>query len=280
MLTAWRLTKALWRAGIPREVLQFLPCPDNDEAGRALLTDQRCSAVVLTGASQTADLFLGWKPGMRLFAETSGKNAMIITAAADPDLAIKDLVKSAFGHSGQKCSAASLAIIEASLYDRPEFLNQLRDAAASLHVGSSLDPRSVVTPLIREAGNELHRGLTHLDEGERWLLEPKQDETNPLLWSPGIRLGVRPGSWFHRTECFGPVLGVIRADDFEQAVTIQNDSSFGLTGGIHSLDSREIEAWLNRVEVGNAYVVSPSIRAPRRRSWSSRSARSVSASCA
>jgi RHH-type proline utilization regulon transcriptional repressor/proline dehydrogenase/delta 1-pyrroline-5-carboxylate dehydrogenase len=99
VLTAWVLANALWDAGVPREVLQFLPCPDN-EIGRSLVTDHRISAVVLTGSYETARMFLEWKPELRLFAETSGKNAIVITAAADLDLAIKDLVKSAFGHAG------------------------------------------------------------------------------------------------------------------------------------------------------------------------------------
>ncbi|HEY8961892.1 MAG TPA: bifunctional proline dehydrogenase/L-glutamate gamma-semialdehyde dehydrogenase, partial [Luteolibacter sp.] len=118
VLTAWLLASCLWRSGIPRDVLQFVPCPD-DETGRSLVTDDRIGAVILTGAYETARAFLDWKPSLRLFAETSGKNALLITAAADADLAIKDLVKSAFGHAGQKCSAASLAIVEAELHDHP-----------------------------------------------------------------------------------------------------------------------------------------------------------------
>jgi RHH-type transcriptional regulator, proline utilization regulon repressor / proline dehydrogenase / delta 1-pyrroline-5-carboxylate dehydrogenase len=256
VLTAWRLVNALWDAGIPREVLQFLPCPDN-EVGRSLVTDDRIGAVVLTGAYETACMFLGWKPGLRLFAETSGKNALLVTAAADHDLAIKDLVKSAFGHSGQKCSAASLAILEAEIYDHPDFLRRLRDAAASLPVGSSSVYQNVVTPLIREPGEELLRALTTLDPGEEWLLEPRQLEGNPCLWSPGIKLGIRADSWFRRTECFGPVLGLIRAANLEHAIQIQNDSKFGLTGGIHSLDPAEIRRWRECVEVGNGYINRP-----------------------
>ena len=110
VLTAWVMVNSLWDAGVPHEVLQFLACPDN-EVGRSLVTDPRTGAVVLTGAYETARMFLSWKPELRLYAETSGKNALVITAAADPDLAVKDLVKSAFGHSGQKCSAASMAIV-------------------------------------------------------------------------------------------------------------------------------------------------------------------------
>ncbi|MEO5912671.1 MAG: bifunctional proline dehydrogenase/L-glutamate gamma-semialdehyde dehydrogenase [Luteolibacter sp.] len=253
VLTAWVMVNALWEAGIPKEALQFLPCLD-DETGRSLVTDPRIGAVILTGAYETARMFLGWKPDLRLFAETSGKNALIITAAADPDLAVKDLVKSAFGHAGQKCSAASLAIVEAEVYDDPGFRRRVLDAAASLHVGSSWRYDSFVTPVVREPGDALLRALTILDEGEEWLLEPKMIDGNPCLWSPGIKLGVTQGSWFHRTECFGPVLGLMRADDLEHAIEIQNASDFGLTGGIHSLDPAEIAIWRERVEVGNAYI--------------------------
>lgn len=254
--TAWVMVQALWRAGVPKEVLQFLPCPDN-EIGRSLVSDPRVAAVVLTGAHDTARLFLSWNPEMHLLAETSGKNALIVSAAADPDLAVKDLVRSAFGHAGQKCSAASLGILEAEVYDDPGFLRRLKDAAQSLKVGPAGSFDTMVTPLVRPPGPELERALTTLDPGESWLLEPHMVDGNPCLWSPGIKLGVDPDGWFRRTECFGPVLGLVRARDLEHAIRIQNDSDFGLTGGLHSLDPTEIEVWRERVEVGNAYVNRP-----------------------
>jgi RHH-type transcriptional regulator, proline utilization regulon repressor / proline dehydrogenase / delta 1-pyrroline-5-carboxylate dehydrogenase len=254
-LTGWVLADCLWQAGIPREVLQFTPCAN--EAGRKLITDPRTGGVILTGGHDTARMFLGWKPELRLFAETSGKNALIITAAADPDQAVKDLVRSAFGHSGQKCSAASLAIVEAELHDHPAFLRQLRDAAASLTVGSPWHHDSIVTPCVTGIGPTLRRGLTALDPGESWLLEPKPINGNPNLWSPGIRIGVQPDSWYRSHECFGPVLGIIRARDLDHAIAIQNASSFGLTGGIHSLDPEETARWMGQVEIGNAYINRP-----------------------
>ena len=79
-------------------------------------------------------------------------------------------------------------------------------------------------------------------------------DNNPCLWRPGIRIGVKPGSWYHTNECFGPVLGIIRVNNFEEAIDIQNSSDFGLTGGVHSLDPKEIELWREKVEVGNAYI--------------------------
>ena len=251
--TAWWLAQQLWEAGVPREVLQFVSC-DDGETGRALITDPRTAAVVLTGGYETARLFQGWRPALRLFAETSGKNSLIVSALADRDLAIKDLVRSAFGHAGQKCSAASLGILEAEVYDDPAFRRQLRDAAASLPVGPASDPASLVTPLIREPGEALRRALTTLDEGEEWLLEPRPMGADPCLWSPGLKLGVRPGSWFHHTECFGPVLGLMRATDLAEAARLQNAVSYGLTAGLHSLDESEIAAWRDQAQAGDLYI--------------------------
>lgn len=249
----WWLAQQLWQAGVPKEVLHFV-LPADRTAGRALIDDERTDAVILTGAYETARMFQDWRPSLRLFAETSGKNALVVSALADTELAAKDLVKSAFGHSGQKCSAASLGILEAEVYDDPVFRRQLRDAAASLKVGPSSDPSSIVTPVILEPDEKLSRALTQLDDGEEWLLEPKVSEEDPLLWSPGIKLGVKRGSWFHKNECFGPVLGLMRAADLDEAVAMQNDVDYGLTAGIHSLDEEEITRWKSKVEAGNLYI--------------------------
>ncbi|MEO5840974.1 MAG: bifunctional proline dehydrogenase/L-glutamate gamma-semialdehyde dehydrogenase [Acidimicrobiales bacterium] len=252
VLTAYVLARQCWQAGVPRDVLQFVPTAD-DEVGRALITHAGVDGVILTGSLDTARLFLDWKPTLRLHAETSGKNAIVITAAADIDDAVRDLVLSAFGHAGQKCSAASLAIVEASLYDSASFRARLADCVRTLRVGPAWDPATRVGPLIRPPVGPLARALATLDDSETWLVEPQQRGSGQL-WSPGVKLGVRRGSFFHRTECFGPVLGVMRADDLDHAITLQNDVTFGLTAGIFSLDPSEIEHWVERVAVGNAYV--------------------------
>lgn len=252
-LVGWELVKLFWQAGVDQDVLQFIMCED-DPVGSRLVQDPRLNAVILTGATATAKLLLNLRPDLDLIAETGGKNTMVITAMADRDLAIRDLLQSAFGHAGQKCSACSLAILEAEVYDDPHFLQQLKEAAASLSVGYAWNLKTKINPLIRIPNETLRRGLTQLEAGETWLLEPKQDRNNPLLWSPGIKLGVKPESFTFQNELFGPVLGVVRASDFEDALEIMNQTPYGLTAGIHSLDDREQSAWLEKIEAGNCYI--------------------------
>lgn len=253
VLVGWELVQIFWQAGISKEVLQFLPCED-EPVGSHLVKHPDIASVVLTGATSTAKLMLRLRPGLDLIAETGGKNTMILTSMCDRDLAIKDLVQSAFGYAGQKCSACSLAICEAEVYDDPHFLEQLRDAAASLEVGSQWNLATRLNPLIHAPNPTLLRGLTTLEEGEKWLLQPKQDPQNPNLWSPGIKLGVLPGNFTHQNELFGPVLGIMRADNLQHAIEIANGTPYGLTAGLHSLDEREQEFWINHIEAGNCYI--------------------------
>lgn len=250
---AAQLVHQFQSAGVPEHLVQLACTPDN-EIGQYLITHGDVDLVMLTGSYLTADLFTGWKPDINLMAETSGKNALVITAAADIDQAIKDLIRSAFGHAGQKCSAASLAIVEASVYDDQSFHRRLSDAVRSLRVGSATNPATKIGPLISPPTGPLERALTSLDPGESWLVEPRLLDATGTLWSPGVRTGVSPQSWFHLTECFGPVLGVMRADNLDHAIALQNATEYGLTGGIHSLDPKEINIWLSKVQVGNAYV--------------------------
>lgn len=245
------IAECLWTAGVPAEALQFVRVPESD-VSQHLITS--VDAVILTGGSNTAEMFRSWKPDLRLFAETSGKNSIIITPNADIDQAVADLVDSAFGHAGQKCSAASLAICVGPVYESDRFRRQLVDAVESLAVGPADDLATTVNRIITKPNDRLDRGLKELSAGERWLVEPEMVGDDDHLWRPGVRMGVAPGSWYHTTECFGPVLGVMRAADLDDAIAIQNSSAYGLTGGIHSLDPTEIRQWTDSVEVGNAYV--------------------------
>ncbi|MEY3972702.1 MAG: hypothetical protein RJA71_14 [Actinomycetota bacterium] len=251
--TAWEIVSHLWAGGVPKDVLQFLPMRD-DENGKYLITHPDIDGLILTGSFDTAALFTSWRPEINLMAETSGKNAVLITSCADIDAAVKDLVQSAFGHAGQKCSAASLAIVDTNIYNDPAFIRQLKDAVESLSVGAGWNFSTTVGPIIRPAETALNRALTQLDEGESWLVEPKQLDSAGLMWRPGVKVGVKAGSWSHRNEWFGPVLAVIEAPNFDTAIDWQNETEFGLTAGIQSLDEKECEAWINRVEAGNLYL--------------------------
>jgi RHH-type proline utilization regulon transcriptional repressor/proline dehydrogenase/delta 1-pyrroline-5-carboxylate dehydrogenase len=245
------LAEVCWEAGIPKNVLQFIPCSDDPE-GSQLVKDHRISAVILTGATETAKAMLKMRPGLDLNAETGGKNSIIVTSMADRDLAVKDIVQSAFGHSGQKCSACSLLILEAEVYDDPHFRQTLLDAAQSLGVGQPWDLSTRVNPLIRKAGNNLERGLTTLEFGEHWLLQPKKLSEN--LWTPGIKWNVSKNNFTHKTELFGPVLGVMRANHLKHAIELANATPYGLTAGLHSLDEREHNMWIENIVAGNLYI--------------------------
>lgn len=251
--TSWQIARQLWDAGVPQHILQFVPTRDDDD-GRHLVTHPGVDGVILTGSFDTAQMFTTWRPEIRLMAETSGKNAILISASADIDSAVKDLVQSSFGHAGQKCSAASLAIVESSIYKTPAFLNQLKDAVESLRVGAGRNYSTSVGPVIHPPTGSLLRALTTLDEGESWLVQPRALDASQHLWSPGVKLGIAPGSWSHRNEWFGPVLGVMVAPNFDTGIAWQNAVDYGLTAGIHSLDEKECEEWISQVEAGNLYV--------------------------
>ncbi|NYE18837.1 bifunctional proline dehydrogenase/L-glutamate gamma-semialdehyde dehydrogenase [Microbacterium immunditiarum] len=251
------VAEALWEAGVPRDVLALVDI-DEGSLGQRLVSHPDVDRVILTGSWETAALFRSWRPELPLLAETSGKNAMIITPSADLDLAAGDLVKSAFGHAGQKCSAASLAILVGPVGHSRRFARQLFDAATSLRVGPPTDPLSEVGPVIEQPHGKLEWALTTLAEGEKWLIEPTLVDAGPeytgRMWTPGIRTGVQPGSRFHREEFFGPVLGVMHAQSLSHAIQLQNAVSYGLTAGLYTQDPHELALWLERVEAGNLYV--------------------------
>lgn len=249
------IAEALWEAGIPRDVLALVDIEEG-ELGQRLISHESVDRVILTGSWETANLFRSWRPDLPLLAETSGKNAIVVTPSADLDLAVADLVKSAFGHAGQKCSAASLAILTGPVGRSKRFARQLVDAVRSLRVGWPTDPLVDVGPVIEKPQGKLAWALSELEGDERWLIKPSPvegDETG-RLWRPGIRVGVEPGSRFHREEFFGPVLGIMHAPTLDRAIELQNAVDYGLTAGLHTQDPDELAQWLDRVQAGNVYV--------------------------
>lgn len=252
-LVAALICECFWDAGVPRDALRWLPCRDVETAQR-LVSHPAVDVVILTGGTETARSILRSRLGIELFAETGGKNATVVTALADRDLAIKHVVQSAFGHSGQKCSATSLLLLEQELHDDPTFRETLADAVLSLRVGSAWDTATRVAPLIRPPSGPLARAIGQLEPGESWLVQPEVSPTNPSLVSPGVKWGVTPGNFTHRTELFGPILAVIPFRHLDEAIAIVHATGFGLTSGLQSLDDREQEQWRESVRAGNLYI--------------------------
>lgn len=250
--TAAMMVELFYEAGVPRTALQLILC--EDELAGALVRDSRVDSVILTGATETARLFQTMHPGLHLLAETGGKNSILVSAMCDRDQAISNAVASAFGHAGQKCSAASLLILQRELYDDPHFMATLRDAVASLPVGSASSPQNVVTPLIAPPAGPLLRAMQTLEPGESWLVVPRIDPDNPKLVSPGVKVGIKPTSYLYRSELFGPVLGVMRARDFAHGLELANGTGYGLTAGLESLDECEQAEFVHRMDAGNLYI--------------------------
>ena len=257
------MVEALWEAGVPRDVLQLVQFADR-ELGSKLVADPRVDRLILTGAYETAVSFRELRKDLPILAETSGKNAIIVTPNADLDLAAKDVALSAFGHAGQKCSAASLVILVGSVATSKRFRGQLIDAVKSLKVGTPESLETQMGTIITAPSGKLLRGLTKLGAGESWAVKPEPIASDsPLavdkngenkLWSPGVRDGVQRGSEYHMTEYFGPILGIMTAKTLDEAIDMVNEIEYGLTSGLHSLDRGEIDTWLRRVQAGNAYI--------------------------
>ncbi|PIJ04702.1 1-pyrroline-5-carboxylate dehydrogenase [Leucobacter sp. OLCS4] len=257
------MIEALWEAGVPKDVLQFVQFGDR-ELGSKLVADPRVDRLILTGAYETAVAFRELRKDLPILAETSGKNAIIVTPNADLDLAAKDVAQSAFGHAGQKCSAASLVILVGSVATSKRFRGQLLDAVRSLKVGTPENLETQMGTIITAPSGKLLRGLTQLGAGETWAITPEPiSSDSPLavdrngenkLWSPGVREGVKRGSEYHLTEYFGPILGIMTAKTLDEAIDMVNEIDYGLTSGLHSLDRDDLELWLRRIQAGNLYV--------------------------
>lgn len=252
----YKIAELFWQAGLSQDILQIFAI-DEASVGLELLKDPRIGIVCLTGSSETAHLFLNIAPSRPLIAETGGKNAMIISSTCDRDLAIKDLVQSAFSYNGQKCSSVSLALIHEELYKDASFWQQLVDATQSLLVGSAYDLENKITPLIGPAEGKLLWALTELEKSQSWVLQPKQDPTNNQLWSPGIVKNIKTGQRRHMEEFFGPVLGIMSYKNLKEAIEIVNQTPYGLTSGIHTLSQEEELLWSQSLQAGNLYINRP-----------------------
>ncbi len=252
-LCAYELCKCYWDAGISKNVLQFCPAPGS-LAGKHLIDNPKVDFVILTGGEDTAYAMLKSRPDLYLTAETGGKDATIVTAMADREQAIKNVVASAFNNSGQKCSATSLLVLEEEVYNDEGFKSALKDAAQSLEVGSVWNYVNRIGTLANKVEGNLKKAINTLESGEEWLLKPTYAEENEYMMKPAIKWGVKDGSFCHMNELFGPLLSVMCAKDLKHAIELVNKTGYGLTSGIESLDARETDYWREHLKAGNLYI--------------------------
>ena len=248
---AWMFAKAFWDAGVPKEALQVVIT--DREALNVLTTAPAIKHIILTGGLETAEKILKNAPAKPLSAETGGKNAIILTASGDRDHAIMNIVTSAFGNAGQKCSACSLLLVERSVYEDKNFQDKLKDAATSMKVGSVWNPGNVVGPMITNENDKLYKAL-ELELGESWLVPPRFIDKKKYILAPTVKWGVSPKSYSFRTEIFAPVLSVVCFDNLQEAIRSINYLEYGLTSGLQSLDEDEQALWKNTMYAGNLYI--------------------------
>ena len=254
ILCAYRLCQCFWDAGISKNTLQFVP-GRGSVVGEHMVPSKDIDFTIFTGGEQTAYRIIQSRPDISLSAETGGKDATIVTALADRDQAIKNVVVSAFHNSGQKCSATSLLVLEKELFHDESFKQTLKEAVESLKTGSVWDFSNRIGTLANLPAGELKKSLTYLDEGEEWLVEPSYaDSDNPYMLRPSVRWGTKKSDFCHMNELFGPVLSVMCAEDLDDAIDIVNSTGYGLTSGIESLDKREQDHWKEKILAGNLYI--------------------------
>ena len=252
-LTSYEMCKCFWDGGVSKNVLQFAPCPGR-VAGEHLISNPDVDFVILTGGEDTAASMLETRPDLFLTAETGGKDATIVTNMADREQAVKNICQSAFGNSGQKCSATSLLVLENEVYNDKGFRKALVDTANSMSVGTVWDFKNRIGTLANKVSGNLKKAIESLEGNEEWALEPSYANENEYMLKPAIKWGVDEGNFIHMNELFGPVLAVVKANDLRHAVKIVNDTGYGLTSGIESLDEREVSYWKENLKAGNLYV--------------------------
>ncbi|MDX2098486.1 MAG: L-glutamate gamma-semialdehyde dehydrogenase, partial [Leptolyngbyaceae cyanobacterium bins.59] len=254
-----KLAEILVEAGIPKGVFQHVP-GHGSVVGAYLVRHPDVHMITFTGSQEVgcriyadaAILQPGQKHLKRVVAEMGGKNAVIIDESADLDQAVQGVVQSAFGYSGQKCSACSRVIVMDSIYDT--FLARLVEAARSLNVGPADHPGTRVGPVID--GEAQNRIRTYIEQGRtecEVALEMPAPDTGYFV-GPVIFASVAPTAKIAQEEIFGPVLAVLKVQSFDEALMIANGTQFALTGGLYSRTPSHIERAQAEFEVGNLYI--------------------------
>ncbi|HYQ72443.1 MAG TPA: aldehyde dehydrogenase family protein, partial [Gammaproteobacteria bacterium] len=232
------------------------------EVGEYLAASSRVNVISFTGSREvgTRLLHIGaqLQPGQthvkRVIAEMGGKNAIIVDADADLDEAVPGVVQSAFGFQGQKCSAASRVIVTGNLY--AAFVERLVEAAQSLTVGDPQQPGHFLGPVIDAVAHARIGKLVAAGRQRARLLSGTAASLpeEGYFIAPQIFTDVDPQDTLAQEEIFGPVLAVLRADDFEQALDIANATAYALTGGVYSRYPAHLAHACEAFRVGNLYL--------------------------
>ena len=256
---AAKLTEILVEAGIPKGVFQYVP-GRGSTVGAHMVKHKDVNMIVFTGSQEVgcqiyadaAVLQPGQKHLKRVVAEMGGKNGLIVDESADLDQAVQGVVYSAFGYSGQKCSACSRVIVMASIYET--FVARLIESTKSLNVGDAMDPSTKVGPVIDAAAQKNIRKYIAKGKEEATLTLELPSPEQGYFVGPVIFTDVDPQSTIAQEEIFGPVLSVIKAENFDEALDIANGTNFALTGGLYSRTPSHIDRAYDDFEVGNLYI--------------------------
>ena len=260
MMGHW-LTEILQEAGVPDGVISCLP--GGPDIGRALVDHPDIVTIAFTGSKDVGLSIMKdagtLRPGQqmvkRVLAEMGGKNAIIVDDTADLDDAITGVVSSFTGFSGQKCSACSRAIVHAAIYD--SFLDRLKEAVQSLRVGNPEEPGTQVGPVIdRRAQSKIQEYIGIGKKEARLLIEGVATESGWYV-GPTVFADVAPAHRVAQEEIFGPILSVMKAASFHEALTLANSTAYALTGGVYSRSPTNLELARQRFDVGNLYLNRP-----------------------
>jgi RHH-type proline utilization regulon transcriptional repressor/proline dehydrogenase/delta 1-pyrroline-5-carboxylate dehydrogenase len=187
-----------------------------------------------------------------VIAEMGGKNAIIVDASADLDEAVAGVVASFTGYQGQKCSACARAIVHETVHDL--FLRRLADAVASLAIGPPEEPGNRVGPVIDGRARDTVRHYIELGKREGRLVIERQPDGPGWYAGPAVFADIRAGHRLAQEEIFGPVLAVMKARDFDEAIELANSTCYALTGGVYSRSPVNVQKARSRFEAGNLYI--------------------------
>ncbi len=255
----YKFFEALEEAGMPPGVVNFLPGPGSS-VGDVLVGHPRTRFVAFTGSKQVGlginELAAKTVPGQlwvkRVIAEMGGKDSIVVDAETDLDAAVEGVAASAFGYQGQKCSACSRAIVVESVYD--SFLEKLKRRVDQIKVGPPADPATYMGPVINGRAKQSILEYIEIGKREGRLVVGGESPGPGYFVQPTVIADVPAKGRIAQEEIFGPVLAVIKARDFDDALEIANNTEYGLTGAVYTKDRKKLEKAAENFFVGNLYL--------------------------